>query len=147
MVLLSITSYTSFTKNYLIYVPYLFTYYFFRKTFNSLPLYSGFILRISWIAKTFVLFLRIIIHYLSRFLLYISFENLFIEILIFSNWRVTRIRKHTTLKSYIVNDEVCHLIIQGLINVKHVTWILVLKKILRNIEKKNIAVTVPVIVK
>jgi len=31
--------------------------------------------------------------------------------------------------------------------VKHVTWILVLKKNLRNIEKKNIAVTLLVIVK
>ena len=30
---------------------------------------------------------------------------------------------------------------------KHVTWILVLKKNLRNIEKKNIAVTLLVIVK
>ena len=61
---------------------------------------------------------------------------------------VTRIKEdHITIKSDIDNNKICHLITQGLINVKHVTWILVLKKNLRNIEKKNIVVTLLVIVK
>ena len=53
---------------------------------------------------------------------------------------------HITIKSDIDN-KICHLIIQGLINVRHVIWILVLNKNLRNIEKKNMAVRVLVIVK
>ena len=59
----------------------------------------------------------------------------------------SKIENPITIKSDIDNNKICLLITQALINVKHVTWILVLKKNLRNIEKKNIAVTLLVIVK
>ena len=70
-----------------------------------------------------------------------------LKIIIFRLYRSYKSKRIITIKSDIVNDKICHLITQGLINVKHVIWILVLKKNLRNIEKKNIAVTLLVIVK
>ena len=64
-----------------------------------------------------------------------------------SNKEINNHPNSNTIKSDIDYNKICHLITQGLINVKHVTWTLVLKKNLRNIEKKNIAVTLLVIVK